>query len=240
MGAALGDRSEQQFGAKSPAGEVSRDGSPRFLGGGAGVEENDDRWAGATESRTEDASFPGQFLQAGEQGAERRAVRLVDAVFECGGEQMVVPLREGSQQEHRVLDVSDGVGTGIFRRENTTGFFRGHGLVWDGQEQRPLPFRSNADHLGSCLPGHTSDGKTAHPAGGCVIGMVLAAGGFSDNLGIRPLQTAEVIGQSNAGEAGGGRRTTAFADWDLVVYTKRQRSNFPALSLEHLGVGCED
>ena len=198
MGAAVGDGSWQQFGAKSPASQVARDGVSSFLRGEAWIEENNDRWAGAAESYAEDALFPGQFLQAGEQGAEWSAVRLVDAVFERGGEQVVIPLREGGEQEHRVLDVRHSVGAGVLRRENPAGFFGGHSLFGDGKEQRPLPFWTDADHLGSGLPRHAGDGQTAHPAGGGVIGMVLASGGFSDNLGVRPLQAAEVIGQGDA------------------------------------------
>ena len=70
--------------------------------------------------------------------------------------------------------------------------------------------------------------------------MVLAAGGFSDNLGIGPLQTSEMIGQSNASETGGGRRSAAFADRDLVVDTKRQGNDFLALCLKNLAVSGED
>ena len=116
MAAAVGNGSEQQFGVESPAGQVACDGASRFLRGGVGIEENDDRRAGATESCAEDSLLPGQFLQAGEQGAECGAIRLVDAVFERCGEQVVIPLRERGEQEHRVLDVSHGVGAGILRR----------------------------------------------------------------------------------------------------------------------------
>ena len=120
----------------------------RLLGGGAGIEENDDRWAGAAEGCAEDAWFPGQFLQTRQQGAERGAVRLMDAVFERGGEQVVTPLGEGGEQEHGVLDVGDGIGARILRGEHAAGFFGGQGLIGDGKKQRPLPFRADADHLG--------------------------------------------------------------------------------------------
>ena len=53
VGAAVGDGSEQQFGAKSAASEVSLDGGSRFLRGGTGIEENNDRWAGAAAGLTE-------------------------------------------------------------------------------------------------------------------------------------------------------------------------------------------
>jgi hypothetical protein len=62
VGTALGDGSEQEFGAKPPTSEVSRNRGSRFLGGGAGVEENDDRWAGAAKSCAENTLFSGQFL----------------------------------------------------------------------------------------------------------------------------------------------------------------------------------
>ena len=153
---------------------------------------------------------------------------------------MVIPLREGSEQEHRVLDVRHGVGAGVLRREHPAGFLCGHSLFGDGKEQRPLPSWADADHLGSGLPRHTGDGETAHPAGGSVIGMVFAAGSFPNDLGIGPLQAAEVIGQGDAGEPGGGGRTAAFADRDLVVNSKRQGNDLLTLRQEDVGVGFEN
>jgi len=98
--AAQRDGSEEQLSAEAPASEMGGDYGSRFLGGGAGIEENDDRGAGAAERCAEDAWFTGQFLQTRKQGAEWSAVRLVDAVFERGGEQVVNPLAEGREQEH--------------------------------------------------------------------------------------------------------------------------------------------
>jgi hypothetical protein len=56
----------------------------------------------------------------------------MDAVFESSGEQVVTPLSEGGEQKHGVLDVRNGVGAGILRREHAPGFFGGEGLVGNG------------------------------------------------------------------------------------------------------------
>jgi hypothetical protein len=74
--------SKKQFGAESAAGEVGGDKFASRLRGGAWVEENDHCRTGATEGYSEDAWFPGQFLQTRQQGTELRTVRLMDAVFE--------------------------------------------------------------------------------------------------------------------------------------------------------------
>ncbi len=70
--------------------------------------------------------------------------------------------------------------------------------------------------------------------------MVFAAGSFADNLGIGPAQTAEVIGQCDAGETGSGGRTAAFADWDLVLNPKRQRNDLRSCAWRISSVGGED
>jgi hypothetical protein len=86
VGAAVGDGSEQEFGTKSPASQVSLDRGSRFLRGRTGIEKHDNGWASAAEGCAEHSPLPGQFLQAGEQGAECGTVRLVDAVFKRGRE----------------------------------------------------------------------------------------------------------------------------------------------------------
>lgn len=106
----------------------------RLLGGGAGIEENNDRGTGATEGCAQNAGFTGQFLQTRKQRAQRSAVRLVDAVFERCGEERMTALGEGSEQEHGVLDVDHGVGSGILLRESTAGFFGGKALLRHGKE----------------------------------------------------------------------------------------------------------
>ena len=126
----------------------------------------------------------------------------MDAVFERDRKQFVIALREGGEQEHGVLNISDRVGTGILRRERAACFLGRPGLVGHGKKKRPLPFRADADYLGFGLAVHSGDGETSHPASGGIIRMVLAARGFADDLGILPLQTAEVIGQGDARQAG--------------------------------------
>jgi hypothetical protein len=66
-------------------------------------------------------------------------------------------------------------------------------MVRDGKQQGPLPFWTDASHLGLGVTGHAGYRETAHPAGGGVVGMVLAAGSLTDNLRIGPSQMAEVI-----------------------------------------------
>ena len=120
----------------------------------------------------------------------------MDAVFERDGEQIGASLREGGEQEHGILHVGDGVGTRILRGKDAAGFFGREALLGDGEQQRPLPFRADADDLGFGFARHAGDGEAAHPAGGGVVGMVLAAGSFADDLGIGPAQTAEVTARA--------------------------------------------
>ena len=70
--------------------------------------------------------------------------------------------------------------------------------------------------------------------------MMLAAGGFADDLGVSPAQTAEVIGQGDAGKAGRCGRTAAFADGNVILNSKRQRNNSRPLRLEYLAIRVED
>ena len=88
--------------------------------------------------------------------------------------------------------------------------------------------------------GHAGDRKTAHPAGGGVIGMVLATGGLADDLRITPPQTAEVVGQGNTREPCRRRRAAAFADRDVVLNAKSQWMDLRALGFENLAVSGED
>jgi len=81
-GAAWRDGCEEQFGPKSTAGKIRGDRFLRFVRRGSRIKENNDRRSRAAEGRPQDAWLPSQFLQTGEQRAERRAVGLVDAVFE--------------------------------------------------------------------------------------------------------------------------------------------------------------
>jgi len=75
----------------------------------------------------------------------------MDAVFEGGGEQVVTALGEGREQQHGVLHVGDGVRARILRGEDATGFFGGEALLGDGEQERPLPFRADADDLSFSL-----------------------------------------------------------------------------------------
>ena len=138
------------------------------------------------------------------------------------------------------MDVRDRVVPGILRGQCAASFFGRQGLVRNGKQQGPLPFWTDTDYLGLSIAGHAGNRETAHPAGGGIVGMVLAAGGLSDDLGIGPVQMAEVIGQGDTGEASRGGRTAALADGDVVLDAKRQGNNLRPLSLEDLAIGAED
>lgn len=124
--------SKEQFGGESTAGEVSCDGFAYFQPGETRIEEYDDRWTCSAERHAEDALLAGQLLQAREQRAERSAVGLMDAVFERRREQLVPSLHEGGEQQHGILDVRYGVGSGILRRKNTASIFGGQSFVGNG------------------------------------------------------------------------------------------------------------
>ena len=234
------DGSQKQLGAQSLSDKVGSDVFSGFPRAGARIEENDDRWTGPTESCTEDAGPPCQLLQTWEQGTERSAIRLVDAVFERGGEQRMTPLGEGGEQEHGVLDVDHGIGARIVLGEGAACFLGGKALIRDGEQQGPLPFRLDTGYQGFRFPRHAGDREAAHPTGGGVIGMVFTAGCLSDDFGISPAQTAKVIGQGDAGKAGGGGRSAALADRDVVLNPKGQRNDCRALGPKNLFVGFED
>ena len=142
-----GNGSKKQFSVESVADEVGGDEFSYIVSGGVRIEENDDRRTGAAEGYAEDARLPTQFLQTRQQRAERGAIRLMDAVFERRREQVVTTLGEGSEQQHRILDVGDGVVPGILRGQHSAGFFGGQGLIRNGKQQGPLPFRADADDM---------------------------------------------------------------------------------------------
>ena len=60
------------------------------------------------------------------------------------------------------------------------------------------------------------------PAGGYVVGMAFTVAGFFENLLAGPAEFAEVIGQQNASEEGGGAGATAHSERDFVVQTEVQ------------------
>jgi len=64
-----------------------------------------------------------ESLQSREQRAERGAVRLMDTVGQGIAQELAAALHEGGQQEHRVLNVGDGVGARILGGEDAAGFF---------------------------------------------------------------------------------------------------------------------
>src|SRR6202023_608354 len=109
-----------------------------------------------------------------------------------------------------------------------------------GQQQRPLPFRSDANHLRFPLLRHAGDGEAAHPAGGGVVWMMLAAGRFLHDLRISPTDPAKMHRKSDARQPGGGRRSTALPDGNIIRDLERERSNWSTGSFKHLAVGVQD
>ena len=167
-------------------GKVGSDGLSCLLCCSVGIEEDDHRRTRAAESYAENAWSPGQLLQTWQQRTERGAVRLMDAIFKRGSEQVVTALGEGSQQQHRVLNVRDRVIPRILRRQHAASFFGGENLIRDGKQQRPLSFWTDADHLRLSIIGHAGYGETAYPAGRSVVRVALAAGSLPDDLSIFP------------------------------------------------------
>ena len=181
-----------------------------------------------------------QLLERGQQGTKRGAVGLVDAVVQSGGKQVRTALGEGDEQKHRILNVDHSVGAGVLHGKDAAGFLGGKWMVGDGKEERPLPFRADTGHLSQIVAGHPGDGEAAHPTGGGVVRMMLTAGGFTDDLGVAPSETAEVNGEGDSGQAGGGGRAAAFANGNVVVDVQEQRHDLIPLRLQDLAVGGED
>jgi len=205
------------------------------------VEKDQYRGAGAAQDGSENAGLTFELLQAREQRTECGAIGLVDAVFESRGEKIGSALGEGGEQEHGILHVEDGVGARILRGQDEAGFFGGEAFVGHGQQERPLALGTDAGDfgLGNCIR-HAGDGEAAHPAGGGVVGVVLAAGSFADDLRVGPAQAAEVDCESNARQVGGSGRAAAFADGDVVVDFERQRLEWAGGRLQDFAVGVED
>ena len=203
------------------------DEAARFVERGTRIEEDEDGGSSAAEGCAEDAFLPFQFLQRGKQRTQWGAVGLVHAVVESDGEQVVASAHEGGEQEHGILHVGDGVGTRVLGGKGVAGRFGGERVIGDGEQERPLPFRTDADDLGFGLgvglsggsvgvSGHASDDEATHPAGGGVVGMMFAAGGLADDLGVGPVETSEVNCEGNACETRRGGGATTFADGDIV------------------------
>ena len=240
MHSARSNRGQKQLGTQSILGKVSGNSFSRFLKRSAGIEKDNHRRTSAAEDGTENSRIPSQFLQARQQRTECGAVRLVHAVFQRSGQQRVPPLRKSGEQQHGVLNVDHGVGAGILRRENAASFFGGKSLLGKRKQAAANSLSADADYFGFCFSRHARNGEAAHPAGGGVIGMMFAAGGFADDLRIGPAQTSEMICQGDAGQARRSGRTTAFADRNVVSNAKRKRNNLFALRLKNLAVGGED
>ena len=80
--AVLGDLRQDEFGGEPAFGEVGGDSLRHFLCWNLGVEKHQHRRTRSAERGAEDTRFSGEFLERGKQRGERRAIRLVDAVFE--------------------------------------------------------------------------------------------------------------------------------------------------------------
>ncbi len=119
--AVLGDLGQDEFGGKPAFGKVGSDSLSRLLGWHLRIEEHQHGGAGSAESGAEDAGISSEFLERGKQWAEWRAVRLVDAVFESRRKQISAVLRERSQEQHRILNVGDGVRPRVLKGQHAAG-----------------------------------------------------------------------------------------------------------------------
>ncbi len=234
------DLGEDEFGGEVAFGEVGGDSLFRLFRGNFGIEEHKHGWARSAESGAEDAGISFEFLERGQQRTERRAIRLVNAVFERRGEQVGTILRERREQQHRVLNVGDGIGARVLEGQDAAGLLGREQGIGDSQQQWPLPFRLHFDHLRLHLIGHASHGKRAHPAGRGVVGMVLAHGSFADDAVVLPAQMSEMHSQCDPCQAGGGGRSATSADGNLVFDVNAQRCDLAVLRFEDLAIGGDD
>src|SRR6202163_2688573 len=88
--------------------------------------------------------------------------------------------------------------------------------------------------------GHPSHGERAQPAGGGIVGMVLAHGSFADDAIIFPAQMPEMHSQRDPSQASGSGRSATSADGNLVFDVDAQRRDLAILRFEELAVGGDD
>src|SRR5260370_28474450 len=82
------DLREEEFGSESAFGQVRRDSLLGPFRWNLRIEEHEHRRACSAERSPEDAGISGEFLERGKQRREWRPIRLMNAVFECRGEQI--------------------------------------------------------------------------------------------------------------------------------------------------------
>ena len=70
--------------------------------------------------------------------------------------------------------------------------------------------------------------------------MMLAAGGFADNLFIGPMQPTEMHCQRDPRQSGGGGGAATFADGNVVHDLESQGQRRPVGGFEHLAIGVQD
>lgn len=81
-----GDLREEQFCGQTAFCQVGSDSLLHSFCGDLRIEEHEDGGSGTAEGSAKNAGLARQFLERGEQGTEWRAVRLMNAIFERGGE----------------------------------------------------------------------------------------------------------------------------------------------------------
>src|SRR5208282_3267502 len=121
----LRDLGEGEFSGKPSLGEVSGDSLLRLLRWNLRIQEHQHGWARSAKRGAQNAGISREFLERGQQRTKRRAIRLVDAVFKSRGEQIGTVLREGSKQQHRVLNVGNGVGARVLEGQHPAGLLGG-------------------------------------------------------------------------------------------------------------------
>jgi hypothetical protein len=234
------DLGEDEFSWKAALRQMGCNSLLRFLRLDLGVQENQHGWASTTQGRSENARVSRQFLYCWQKRAKRRAIGLMDAVFQSRWEQVGTILGEGRQQKHGVLDVGDRIGSRVLEGKDAARLLGRKRRVRDGEQERPTPFGLHLDHLGLNLIRHASYSERAHPAGGSVVGMVLAHGGFADDAVVLPAEVAEMHGQRNPCQTCGSGRAATFGDGNFVVDVDTEGRDFAVLRFQHLAVGGDD
>ena len=125
-------------------------------------------------------------------------------------------------------------------RQDFARLFCGKFLVGDRQQQRPLPFRQKARHLGFSATHHSRDSHAAHPAGCGVVGVPFPTRRLADNAVAVPSQLSEMHGKRNARQPRRGRRPASFADGKFIFYFKRERDGGFDFCVQNLAIGGQN
>src|ERR1700687_2947164 len=94
------DLRQEEFGGEPALSEVRSDSLLGPFRWNLRIEEHQHRRARSAKRGPEDAGISSKFLERGKQRREGRPIRLMNAVFECRGEQVRTILRKRREQQH--------------------------------------------------------------------------------------------------------------------------------------------